>query len=398
MKGQFFITFMIGMSCIAVCSVLLWQYIRRQNNKAGTLFGVTAVSMVAIGELWLYGADYITISTSSWFSPLFYGAMASLSWLFMFLLAFPVLLAGAVGCFIYRLFHTDGHPCKASNCVSKGMSRRTFLKGMAAAIPVLALGTSTIGIFDGEQHLATTVHKLRYPNLPNSLAGYRIGQISDSHMGLFFSPQRLQEAIEVLVKEKVDRVVLTGDLIDELTLLPQCQTILRDACRKFPDGIDFCYGNHEYYRGIERITDMLKKTGVRILRNSNYKAAENFYIAGTDYSFAQGEENFARQREEYVQKSLQGIPENSFVVMLAHHSAFIDEGFRHHVNLTLCGHTHGAQFAPIGPLVQMIAFKYLRGLFQSGDACYGYVNRGTGHWLPLRIACSREVSIFELNR
>ena len=126
MKGQFFITFMVGMSCIAVCSILLWQYIRRQSNKAGALFGAAAVSMIAIGELWLYGADYITISTSSWFPFFFYGAMASLSWLFMFLLAFPVLLAGAIGCFIYRLFHA--HPCRSSNRVSKGMSRRTFLK------------------------------------------------------------------------------------------------------------------------------------------------------------------------------------------------------------------------------------------------------------------------------
>ena len=63
----------------------------------------------------------------------------------------------------------------------------------------------------------------------------------------------------------------------------------------------------------------------------------------------------------------------------------------------MAGHTHGAQFAPIGPIVQSIGFKYLRGLYQKGRSVL-YVNRGTGHWLPFRVFCSREVSVFTLKR
>ena len=76
---------------------------------------------------------------------------------------------------------------------------------------------------------------------------------------------------------------------------------------------------------------------------------------------------------------------------------FIDEAFERQIPLTLCGHTHGAQFAPIGPLVTAVGFKYLRGLFRKGES-RGYVNRGTGHWLPFRVLCSREASVFELRK
>lgn len=76
---------------------------------------------------------------------------------------------------------------------------------------------------------------------------------------------------------------------------------------------------------------------------------------------------------------------------------FIDEAFEHNIPLTLSGHTHGAQFAPIGPLVTAVGFKYLRGMFRKGES-RGYVNRGTGHWLPFRVLCSREASVFELRK
>lgn len=57
----------------------------------------------------------------------------------------------------------------------------------------------------------------------------------------------------------------------------------------------------------------------------------------------------------------------------------------------------GGQFALLAPLVQAVGFKYLRGMFKNGSA-WGYVNRGTGHWLPFRFLCSREVSVFTLHR
>ena len=48
-------------------------------------------------------------------------------------------------------------------------------------------------------------------------------------------------------------------------------------------------------------------------------------------------------------------------------------------------------------MVQAVGFKTSRGLFKK-DGSYGYVNRGTGHWLPFRVLCSREVTVYELQK
>lgn len=387
------------MSCLAGVSTLLWQYIRQNSHWGKKALGAIVITALAIGVLVLYGLQFSHLTDRWLLVSEFYLSLGALSWLFSFFFAFPVLVVAALVVFVYKHVVKPPVPTQPGNA-SQGkhdLSRRTFLKGAIAAIPALSLGTSLWGNFVGEGSLSVTSHKLSFDRLPSYLKGYRLAQISDTHMGLFFSPERLKEAIDAAIQAKADRLVITGDLIDELSLLPQYEAILNESAGHFPDGIDFVYGNHEYYRGIMNIREMLERTPVRILRNSNYEAARGerpFYIAGVDYSFARNDEQFRSAREDFVEKALQGIPADAFVVLLAHHSAFIDEGFAHGINLTLCGHTHGGQVFLLEPLIHLFGFKYLRGLFTDGQH-YGYVNRGTGHWLPLRLACSRELSIFE---
>lgn len=253
---------------------------------------------------------------------------------------------GAGGWHLFYRLKRRGRPVTPAENMTAGehqgpsMSRRTFLKGMAAAVPVAAAATSGLGNVVGESYLAVTKLPLSFPNLPDYLEGYRIGQISDSHIGLFFSPEDLKTAMERLAAEKVNRLEITGDLIDELSRLPQCRQVLMEGAALFPDGIDFCYGNHEYYRGLADITDMLESTPIRIVRNSHFCASPGggrnlsgrsgrdnrpLYIAGTDFSFAPSGRLHDEQRRDYTQTALQGIPEGAFTILLAHNSAFIDE-------------------------------------------------------------------------
>lgn len=404
------------MSCISVIALALWSYIYRTSHRLAMFVGGLVISGIAGVTLVAYGQVFPELNGSPWLDPFHAGALAVLSWMFTMFWTIPFLLLGAMGCFLYRWRRrkqmTNPLVVDTPNKKNVGMSRRTFLKGTVAALPVAALGVSAVGNVVGESYLATTVHRLSYPDLPDYLDGYRIGQLSDTHMGLFFSSDHLQASLDAAAAAKVDRLELTGDLIDELSRLPAYQEILNKNAHRFPDGIDFCYGNHEYYRGLPQITAMLQETPVRILRNENYCVSAGqgeglashrgrdkrpFYIAAVDYSFAKGDEAFAAERETYVQQALEGIPDDAFTILLAHHSAFIDEGFSHHIPLTLCGHTHGGQVALIGPIVETVGFKYLRGMYRKGNA-YGYVNRGTGHWLPFRLLCSREVSVFELRK
>ena len=421
MKGPFFINFMIIMSCLCVVSALLWNYIYRRKRWAAIVAAVAAATVVAALGLSYYGKVFPDVQATTQGVFLLYSSLLSVSWFFLFLLSFPVLAIAAVVVFVWRRARRwkqrrkgirELPPVPPEEAAGYVMSRRSFLRGVVAAIPAAAAGTSVLGNFVGNSYLDVVRRDVYYPGLPDYLDGYRIGQISDVHLGLFVGPEQLREALENLAQQGVNRVEITGDLIDELTLLPQCGDVLRRMVSVFPDGIDYCYGNHEYYRGIEEITSMLEETGIRILRNTCLEASPGrgqglagrsgrddapFYVAGVDYSFARGDEAFTAQRQEYVEQALEGVPESAFIVMLAHHSAFIDEGFARHIPLMMCGHTHGAQFALVGPVVESVGFKYLRGMYRQG-ASYGYVNRGTGHWLPFRVLCSREATVFTLHR
>ncbi len=227
--------------------------------------------------------------------------MAGLIWLLACLLAFPCLVVVAIA----RFFCRPRRRRRRRQRRASGVTRRAFLKGLATLVPAAALATSGAGNLLGERDLDTTYHVLKYKNLPDYLDGYKIGQLSDLHMGLFFSPRRLQEALDAVAAQGVNRLEITGDFIDELALLPKARAILEANAHRFPDGIDFCYGNHEYYRDFNAITAMLEATPVRVLRNSSFQASRgcgqglkgrngrdgrSFYIAAADYSFAKGDE------------------------------------------------------------------------------------------------------------
>ena len=282
MKGLFFINFMVILSCFSVASGILYNYVVQGGRGKKLALLLSGCCALGAGELYLYSRAFPDGAGSIGLTVLHTGALVSVSWFLAFLLAFPVLLILAAGVFLYRLKWRVRPAVPAAGGAAElhrgpSMSRRTFLKGMAAAVPVTAAATSGLGDVIGESYLAVTKLPLSFPHLPDYLEGYRIGQISDTHIGLFFSPEDLKTAMERLAEEKVNRLEITGDLIDELSRLPQCRQVLADGAALFPDGIDFCYGNHEYYRGLADITDMLETTPVRIVRNSHFCASPGRY-------------------------------------------------------------------------------------------------------------------------
>lgn len=399
------LVFLTVMSLVAAFTAALWSYVSRSRRFAAVVAAVLGITVVAVAVVGLYVTAFADLRQMAVLQASWFGAMLSLSWLLAFLLAFPVMIVLAFGTFIYRRFFRK-HTEEPAGGREGGMSRRSFLQYSAAAVPLLAATTSLVGNAGGHLCLQVTSHDVTCPSLPPYLENYKIAQISDCHIGTFFSIDQLREAVLRAAGSGAQRLEITGDLIDELSLLPQCQAVLQELAPYFRDGIDFCYGNHEYYRGLPQITAMLEKTPVRILRNSSFRVQglpgqresdRPFYICGSDYSFAKEEEAFAAERRRYTEKALQYVPQNAFVLFLAHHPAFFDETFAKNIPLTLSGHTHGGQFALLAPLVQAVGFKYLRGMFKNGSA-WGYVNRGTGHWLPFRFLCSREVSVFTLHR
>ena len=245
--------------------------------------------------------------------------------------------------------------------------------------------------------------------LPADLDGFVIAQISDVHLGAYFSLDRLDKLLKRIVDAKPDILTITGDIFDSVPMNDAAIKLVDSYCAQFKYGIWYCHGNHEHHRGIRAIEEGLKQTKIHWLVNRSERVDVNrrLYIAGVDYPMhsmmmptaekeerAEMERNFQRQKHEYMVEAMGGVPSDAVCVLLAHHPEFIDDAVEFKIPLTLTGHTHGSQVGIFGlPLFPI--FKYTRGMVKH-ENYFGYVHVGNGSWFPFRLGCPPEIAYFTL--
>ena len=276
--------------------------------------------------------------------------------------------------------------------------RRRVLKN-AALYPAAGVLLSSYGAFIERKHTVRRDYTIPVPNLPPEADGMVIAQISDVHLGMFFSVEDFDALLTEAAAGGADLLAVTGDVFDDERLNARAAEVLAAHAGDFRDGIWYCIGNHEYYHDGRPIVDRMAGEGaVHVVLNSAARVAGRgaLYIAGVDYPFARGD-GFYTQKEAYFTAAMADVPRDAVTVLLAHHPEFIDDAAAHGgVSLTLTGHTHGSQFGILGlPLFPV--FKYTRGMVRIGDS-YGYVHTGNGSWFPLRIGCPPEIAYFRLER
>ncbi len=276
--------------------------------------------------------------------------------------------------------------------------RRRVLKN-AALYPAAGVLLSSYGAFIERKHTVRRDYTIPVPNLPPEADGMVIAQISDVHLGMFFSVEVFDALLTEAAAGGADLLAVTGDVFDDERLNERAAKVLAAHTGDFRDGIWYCIGNHEYYHDGRPIVDRMAGEGaVHVVLNSAARVAGRgaLYIAGVDYPFARGD-GFYTQKEAYFTAAMADVSRDAVTVLLAHHPEFIDDAAAHGgVPLTLTGHTHGSQFGILGlPLFPV--FKYTRGMVRIGDS-YGYVHTGNGSWFPLRIGCPPEIAYFRLER
>ena len=275
--------------------------------------------------------------------------------------------------------------------------RRRILAG-AIGYPLFA---SAAGLYGGlwERDRTVTRHfDIPIAGIDDDLDGYCIAQVSDVHLGSHFSLERLEQLLTQIAASRPDALVITGDLFDSVAMNDAAVAIVDRFTAQFPDGIYFCWGNHEYYRNQPHIAALLQKTRIHVLQNANACIRDGtvpLYFAGVDYPMDRA--HFEEQERAYAEEAFREIPENAATVLLAHHSIFIDDGRAHGARLVLTGHTHGGQIGLFGIPLLPLHFKYMRGVYESGN-CFGYVHSGNGSWFPYRLGCPPETAYFTLRK
>lgn len=277
------------------------------------------------------------------------------------------------------------------------MERRRLLKG-AAALPVAAAAAGVYGGTVGRTDIALREFIVPAPGIDDALDGFCIAQLSDIHLGLFFSLEEWRALLEQAAATDADALAVTGDLFDDDDMNEEAARILDEYVPRFPKGIWFCYGNHEYFRNIEATEEALSKTRVHVLRDESALAVDGarpLWFVGVDYPRMRA--LFAIDGSASMETAMRGVPKNAVKVLLAHHPDFFDAAAKHNVELALAGHTHGGQLGIFGMPIVPPVFKYMRGVYHVGKT-FGYVHSGNGSWFPYRLGCPPEIAVFVLKK
>lgn len=254
---------------------------------------------------------------------------------------------------------------------SAGMAALTYITLIEPRMPVLERVT------------------LHLPQLPPELAGLRIGQLSDLHLGVLHSAANTRWAVQQMLRERPDLIVLTGDFVSLKCAIGELTPLLRPL--HAPLGVYAILGNHDHWEGVDAIRSQLEPLGITFLVNANTRLrwrSREFWLAGVDDMW---------YGHPDLKAALDHIPADAFTILLAHEPDFADIAAQRNVHLQLSGHTHGGhvQLPGLGTLcLPHHGLNYISGL-KRVESLQLYVARGLGG-LPVRLNCPPEATLLTL--
>jgi predicted MPP superfamily phosphohydrolase len=294
--------------------------------------------------------------------------------------------------------------------VKNGISRSDFLTKMGIAVATVPALSLPFGMIYGPYNYTLHRKKVKSPNLPKAFHGLKIAQLSDIHVGSFYDKAAVKRGVELLMAQKPDVVFFTGDIVnDQATEMDNYYDVFSKVTA--PMGVYSVLGNHDYgdyhkwnseaekLENFENIKAIHKKLGWNLLLDEHiYLEKDNEKIAVI------GVENWGKGFHQIGDMSKAASNCHApYKILLSHDPTHWDEQVRKEykdIDLTLAGHTHGAQMGieTHGFKWSPISLRYNKwaGLYKE-DNQYLYVNRGFGFLAyPGRIGIWPEVTILEL--
>jgi predicted MPP superfamily phosphohydrolase len=298
------------------------------------------------------------------------------------------------------------------------ISRRTLVAGSMLLASACLAEAAMIRGSDTTELLEINHHMVKIPALPSSFSEYRIGFVSDIHLGISVRTEFVAFALEQLIASDLDILVLGGDLIwygwqkfsefvapqrnrefSQLSKSSRPNAIMNRLHQllkpiKLRDGILAVPGNHDRRFPDTISLDPLRSAGVRFLVNSSATVKR-----GDHKLTFEGVDDYWRGRP--VVPKLKSVEPR---ILLCHNPDFILDILQHlpcQFDLALCGHTHGGQIRlpPFGisPLWRTRDKRLIEG-FHSFPQVTSFTSRGLGvsGSFNYRIDCKPEVNVFTL--
>jgi len=302
---------------------------------------------------------------------------------------------------------------RPSYSVRKRRTRGYYLTKTGLAFSVLAFIAVLHGMLIGKTHFVVKEVTLSSKQLPKEFDGFRIAQISDMHLGSFTDVEDVAKGLQLLMDQKPDMIVFTGDLVNNIAAeIDPYASILKSL--EAPYGMYSILGNHDmgdYVKWkkaemkFQHLNTLIKKQdslGFKTLLNSHalvHKGADSIVIIGVENW---GKPPFKKYGD--LNRAMKGIENVPFKILLSHDpSHFTAEVLgKSDIQLTLSGHTHGMQ---LGWDAWGIKWSPAQWIYPLWNGMYRfqnqsiYVNPGFGYLaMPARIGIWPEITIITLKR
>jgi predicted MPP superfamily phosphohydrolase len=282
-----------------------------------------------------------------------------------------------------------------SGWLLEGELLQRFQSWSAVAVPLLAGLLTFVGLTNARRRAEVRSVNVPIADLPATLHGFTIAQISDIHIGPTIKREYVAAIVDAVNHLDADMIAVTGDLVDGSVkqLSVHTQPLSRLSARH---GAFFVTGNHEYYSGVSGWVAELRRLGLRVLMNEHVVLQHKggvIVVAGvTDYSA----HHYDPAQQSDPAAAIAGAPTDAAVKLLLAHqprSAFAAEAAGFHLQLS--GHTHGGQFWPWTFFVRLQQ-PFTAGLRRLGSL-WVYTSRGTGYWgPPQRLGAPSEITHLRL--
>jgi predicted MPP superfamily phosphohydrolase len=292
----------------------------------------------------------------------------------------------------------------------EALDRAHFLSQLGlimAAVPFVGV---LYGVTKGRRSFNVAKVPVRSSNLPDAFNGLRVVQISDMHLGSYGDDLSIvQNGVDLINAEKPDLILFTGDMVNDYAEEAEAFIAVL-AGLKATIGKYSILGNHDYSDyvkwddptakavNLDRLKSIHKEMGFQLLLDESVVIDKD-----NDRIGLLGVQNWGHRFQQYgdLGKTIRGTEQLRYRILMSHDPTHWEHQVQGTgIDLTLSGHTHGAQ---LGVKVNGVTYspaqwvyKHWAGLYQEGDQQL-YVNRGFGFiGFPGRVGMPPEITVLEL--
>jgi predicted MPP superfamily phosphohydrolase len=246
------------------------------------------------------------------------------------------------------------------------------------------------------------------PSLPEDLVGFKIGVLSDLHLGLT-PADRVRRAVQALLAMEPDVVVVVGDFtggdagtygtsqsgggsdLHEPKSSEECMDDIDYALESLKTAAKTAYGvPGNWDRWLEGGLGS-ELESITMLINGGVLVAPNLWLCGADDVLLGSPD---------IHRAIADAPNGAIKILLAHEPEVADSVTPEHgISLQISGHSHGGQvrIPGVGPVfLPPMGERYDMGLYETPTHKV-YTTRGIGmSHIPVRFMCPPEITLITL--